>query len=207
MIDFIQWGVGLAEGVLVSYSLASVAIMIERAITLRRTRREEEVEYRRLLEAGKDVTRLRSLSAAGDSPVSHTCRAGLAALPTTEERLKEAIGQEITLQTALLQRNFSHLATIASTAPYIGLFGTVLGILEAFRKIAASGETGAAIVAGGISEALITTAIGLAVAVPAVIAYNQLTTQANALSLQVETHSLNLASRLADAQSVEVIVS
>jgi biopolymer transport protein ExbB/TolQ len=190
----------LAKVVLILFSVASVAVMIERAITLVRVRRREEREYASLTRAiaARDEAAFRSLVESVRSPSGAALREGLDSQPTSEERLREAVGYGVTLQTARLQNNLSYLATIASTAPYIGLFGTVLGILSAFRRIAASGETGASIVAGGISEALITTAIGLGVAIPAVIAYNFLLGRVNALALTVETHAMALAARMAD---------
>ena len=76
---------------------------------------------------------------------------------------------------AELKRGVSGLATIGSTAPFVGLFGTVLGILNAFKGISGAKSTGLAAVAGGISEALVTTAIGLFVAIPAVWMFNYFT--------------------------------
>ena len=77
-----------------------------------------------------------------------------------------------TLEIEKLERYLSFLATTGSTTPFIGLFGTVWGIMDAFRGIGASGSASLAVVAPGIAEALITTAVGLAAAIPAVIAYN-----------------------------------
>jgi biopolymer transport protein TolQ len=101
---------------------------------------------------------------------------------TTEARLStdssaiENIGRSLRkisgLETDKLERNIGFLATTGSTTPFIGLFGTVWGIMIAFRNIGLAGSTSLDIVAPGISEALITTAIGLAVAIPAVIGYN-----------------------------------
>jgi biopolymer transport protein ExbB/TolQ len=100
------------------------------------------------------------------------------------------------MQSAELGRNVPKLATIASVAPYIGLFGTVLGILDAFGHIAATGQTGAKVVAGPISEALVATALGLGVAIPAVMAYNYFSGRVNSLSQLVEDHALELTARL-----------
>jgi biopolymer transport protein TolQ len=74
-----------------------------------------------------------------------------------------------------LERRITFLATAASVSPYIGLFGTVIGIMIAFNRIGATGSTNLAIVAPGISEALIATAMGLFAAIPAVLAYNHFT--------------------------------
>ena len=74
-----------------------------------------------------------------------------------------------------MKRGIGFLATIGSTAPFIGLFGTVVGIINAFRGIAATGSGGMAVVSGGIAEALVATALGIFVAIPAVVAFNQFT--------------------------------
>ena len=110
-----------------------------------------------------------------------------------QERRDRHVDHEILAQGALLQRGLRSLGSIASTAPYIGLFGTVLGILNAFHTIAATGQTGAGVVAGGITEALVTTAMGLGVAVPAVLAYNWLSGKVNDLTLLCESHVRELS--------------
>jgi biopolymer transport protein ExbB/TolQ len=74
-----------------------------------------------------------------------------------------------------MKRGLGFLATIGSTAPFIGLFGTVVGIINAFRSIASAGAGGMAVVSGGMAEALVSTGLGLFVAIPAVVAYNQFT--------------------------------
>ncbi len=89
-------------------------------------------------------------------------------LPVIENMLRIAISDE----SVKLERRLSFLATTANTAPFIGLFGTVWGIMDSFREIGVRGTTSLAVVAPGISEALIATAIGLATAIPAVLAYN-----------------------------------
>ena len=76
-------------------------------------------------------------------------------------------------QIKILEKNFTYLATIGATAPFIGLFGTVWGIMNSFQSIAISRNTSLAIVAPGIAEALFATALGLLAAIPAVIAYNK----------------------------------
>jgi len=91
---------------------------------------------------------------------------------TNRTSLERTIQLGISEELAKLERNMNWLATTASVSPFIGLFGTVLGIIRAFRDISAMGTGGMAVVIGGVAEALITTATGLAVAVPSVIAYN-----------------------------------
>lgn len=197
-------GVQVAKYLLVVFSVVSIGVMFERAVTLRRIRRVEEADYRAmkndLLRHNVDA----ALSTARDSsaPCAAVLQTGFETSELSEERQSEAVNQEIAVQTALLGRNLSILATVASTAPYVGLFGTVLGILDAFDRISATGQTGAKVVAGSISEALIATALGLGVAIPAVMAYNYFSGRVNDLALAAETHGLALAARLPRGQKV-----
>ena len=89
----------------------------------------------------------------------------------------------------LIEKHFTFLATVGSTAPFIGLFGTVWGIMNSFQSIAISRNTSLAIVAPGIAEALFATALGLLAAVPAVIAYNKFTSDSRRYSGRIENFS------------------
>jgi biopolymer transport protein TolQ len=89
----------------------------------------------------------------------------------------------------LIERHFTFLATVGSTAPFIGLFGTVWGIMNSFQSIAISRNTSLAIVAPGIAEALFATALGLLAAVPAVIAYNKFNSDSKSYSGRIENFS------------------
>jgi len=100
-----------------------------------------------------------------------------------------------------MKQGLSGLATIASTAPFVGLFGTVIGILDAFSSIGAVHGTGIKVIAGSISEALITTAIGLFVAVPAVWCYNFFTNQMDAFGVEMKNASLELVTYLRTRQA------
>jgi len=86
----------------------------------------------------------------------------------------------------MLDNNLSFLATVGSVSPYIGLFGTVWGIMESFRALAGVQQATLAMVAPGISEALIATAMGLLAAIPAVIAYNKFSTEVDAMVIRYE---------------------
>ena len=97
---------------------------------------------------------------------------------------------------AELKRGLSGLATIGSTAPFVGLFGTVVGIMNAFRASAPAKTAGIQGVASGISEALVTTALGLLVAVPAVWCYNYFTTKVENFDVEMENSSMELVSYL-----------
>ncbi len=89
----------------------------------------------------------------------------------------------------LIEKHFTFLATVGSTAPFIGLFGTVWGIMNSFQSIAISRNTSLAIVAPGIAEALFATALGLLAAIPAVVAYNKFTSDSRKYSVRIENFS------------------
>jgi biopolymer transport protein ExbB/TolQ len=184
--------------VLVVFSFVSVAVMIERAMTLKRIRRIEDADYKSLKEmlVRGQHDAVRATVAASQAPSAMTLQAGFDLQDINPDLAHEAITQEIEVQCAELQGQLPLLATIASTAPYIGLFGTVLGILNAFHVIAQTGQTGASQVAAPIAEALFATAMGLGVAIPAVMGYNYFSGRINDLSLRVETHALDMAARL-----------
>src|SRR5256885_337669 len=91
-----------------------------------------------------------------------------------------------------LWKQMGGLATIGSTAPFVGLFGTVVGILNAFKGISQEKATGLAAVAGGIAEALVTTAVGLFVAIPAVMMFNYLTGRVEAFDVEMDNSSSEL---------------
>jgi len=107
-------------------------------------------------------------------------------MPVVENTLRIVITEE----TEKLERRLSFLATTANTAPFIGLFGTVWGIMDSFREIGVRGTTSLAVVAPGISEALIATALGLATAIPAVLAYNYFLSRLKRIISKMENASM-----------------
>jgi biopolymer transport protein ExbB/biopolymer transport protein TolQ len=108
------------------------------------------------------------------------------------ESSQRALARASAIVHAELKRGLSGLATIGATAPFVGLFGTVVGIINAFHGIAAERATGLAAVAGGISEALVATAIGLFVALPAVWAFNYFTSKVEAFDVEMDNSSSEL---------------
>ena len=140
--------------------------------------------YKLLISSYKEVT---ARQKEGQSSTQET-------IPAVENVLRITVAQE----TERLERRLSFLATTANTAPFIGLFGTVWGIMDSFREIGLRGTTSLAVVAPGISEALITTALGLFAAIPAVLAYNALNNRLKGVSLKMENASayiVNLITR------------
>ncbi len=110
----------------------------------------------------------------------------------TIEASKRALERAEAIVHAELKRGLGGLATIGATAPFVGLFGTVVGILNAFQGIATAKATGLGAVAGGISEALVTTAFGLFVAIPAVMMFNYLTGRVEAFDVEMDNSSSEL---------------
>jgi biopolymer transport protein ExbB/biopolymer transport protein TolQ len=121
---------------------------------------------------------------AGGDPV--------ASLELVTSALRDSISETL----IQLKRGLGFLATIGSTAPFIGLFGTVAGIINAFRNIAATGSGGMSVVSGGIAEALVTTALGIFVAIPAVVAYNHFTGKMETFHVQMNRASSQLVNCL-----------
>jgi biopolymer transport protein TolQ len=105
------------------------------------------------------------------------------------ERMMSVLDTNIEKQMAIVDKNYTFLATVGSTAPFIGLFGTVWGIMNSFQSIAISRNTSLAIVAPGIAEALFATALGLLAAIPAVVAYNKFSNDSKKYSQKLENFS------------------
>jgi len=115
------------------------------------------------------------------------------------DNVGRALRRATTLETQRLERYLTFLATTGSAAPFIGLFGTVWGIMDSFRSIGATGSASLAVVAPGISEALVATAIGLVAAIPAVIGYNHFVNKVNIITGEMDNFSqefLNIVQRL-----------
>ncbi len=121
-------------------------------------------------------------------------------VPDARERLMSNLIRTLervyNLQNASLESRLPALATVSGAAPFIGLFGTVLGIIDAFRGIGLSGVTSLAIVAPGISEALVATAAGLLAAIPALVAYNVFRNRIRELNTSMKNFALELTNRL-----------
>jgi len=166
---------GVTIYILIGCSVLSIGIIIERCVYYRmrsKIKREEFMLYiSEELEKGR-INSAVEICEATDAPFSKVVQIGLSFAEHDEKVIESAMERGITAETVELEKFTSVVGTIGSTAVYIGLFGTVLGIIRAFGDISKSGSGGMSVVISGISEALICTAAGLCVAVPAVIAYN-----------------------------------
>jgi biopolymer transport protein TolQ len=137
---------------------------------------------------------LRLTTPPGGQPGTQAARPTLKSLAAVDRALLRASAVEVNR----LEKKVTFLATIASAGPFIGLFGTVWGILDAFQKISNTGATNLSIIGPGISEALVATAAGLFAAIPAVFFYNHFTTTTKALAAEMDDFSLeflNIAER------------
>jgi len=167
---------GVVIFVLFGCSILSLAIIIERCLYYRARSRIKRKDF--MEEIGTELKRGRLMNALSicentNTPFSSVVYSGLSLYGHNESVISNAMEREVTIETTKLEQYTSIVGTIASTAVYIGLFGTVLGIIRAFHDISqSSGSGGINVVINGIAEALICTAAGLCVAVPAVIAYN-----------------------------------
>jgi biopolymer transport protein ExbB len=153
-----------------------------------------------------DADGLRALCRRNEHlPTARLLSNGLERLDSKDERVRarwaEAMERSRQLESQELRSNLWILGTVATASPFIGLFGTVVGILRSFGDIARTGTGGFAIVAAGISEALIATAAGILVAVVAVIAYNIFQTRWSQLVLMIRLHAEELAEMLGHGQA------
>ena len=176
-LEIIQIG-GFTMYILLICSFISVTIVLERLLYYRKRSKTERKEFmakiKRVLKSG-NIERAMEICRDEAAPFSNVVYSGLEHHGHSLKEVSNAMEREITIETSKLERYTSTVATIGNTAVYIGLFGTVLGIIRAFHDIATTGAGGMAIVIGGVAEALVCTATGLFVAIPAVIAYNYFT--------------------------------
>jgi biopolymer transport protein ExbB/biopolymer transport protein TolQ len=197
---------GLARAVAVILfveSIWSLAVMIDRALYFSAARKQSREFAPKVAGALKDGKLEEAIKIADRNKKSHLAEVVTAGLQefrssgsseNTIESSSRALDRAEAIVHAKLKRGLSVLATIGATAPFVGLFGTVVGILNAFQQIATQKTSGIGAVAGGISEALVTTAFGLLVAIPAVMAFNYFTGRVEAFDVEMD----NSASELVD---------
>ena len=169
---------GFTMYLLIFCSCLSVAVIIERVVYYNRRSKFSRVvvidQIRKEL-IGNHVINAIGLCRNIDTPVAKVALAGLSLHGHDEKLISNAMEREITVETIKLERFISIVGSIGGTAVYIGLLGTVIGIMRAFNDIAKAGSGGMDVVTIGIAEALVCTAAGLLVAIPAVLSYNWFT--------------------------------
>jgi biopolymer transport protein ExbB len=167
LLAFTLYGAGWVLWLLIGLSVASLAVMIERLWVLGRYR----------VEIGQLADQMRALLRGKVAAPAHA---------VGEDALLGAMDGAAARERMRLERNLAFLATLGSNAPFIGLFGTVLGIIKAFHDLAGNQAGGPSVVMAGISEALVATAVGLIVAIPAVVAFNYFNRRVRARMVEVD---------------------
>ena len=199
---------GLAKAVIIALfimSAWSIGVMIDRLIAYSAARKQSRQFAPAVAGALREGKLDEAIKIADRYKKSHLAKVVVAGLQefrahqiSTEipgeeiEASKRALERAEAIVHAELKRGVSSLATIGSTAPFVGLFGTVVGIINAFKNMASEKSTGIGAVAGGISEALVTTAVGLFVAIPAVWMFNFFTTKVEAFDVEMSNSSSEL---------------
>lgn len=188
--QMIQKG-GWTMVVLAGFSILSIGVMLERAWIFRRAEqgaREFLINLKKHLKAA-DINSAVALCEATNTPLASTIRAGLLRTQDGREAMHEAMEVVARQEMLLLEKNLGILGTTGNVAPFVGLFGTVIGIIRAFHDLSLSAGGGPAVVANGIAEALVATAGGLFVAVPAVIAFNYFTRRLSRMMTELEARA------------------
>ncbi len=205
LIQNMGWMARIIALLLFIMSIWSLAVMIDRYFYFSAARKQSREFAPKVAGALKDARLDEAIKIADRNKKSHLAEVVTSGLQEfrsygsggsiTEEQIESsqrALERAEAIVHAKLKRGLGALATIGSTAPFIGLLGTVIGILNAFQSIATSKTSGIGQVAGGISEALVTTAFGLFVAIPAVIAFNYFTNKVEAFDVEMDNSSSEL---------------
>lgn len=202
------WQLFLAGGPimwpLVLCSILAIAIIIEKSVMFWRISQDSQELLSALLEKVKrhQIKEALELCEKSKSPVSHVLKAGILKYDRSRPQIKEAIEDASLYEIPQLERNLPILATVAHIAPLLGLLGTVLGMVKCFYDVQARSQAASAITAfdlsGGLWQALVTTAFGLSIAIPAFVAYNYFVSKVNSCVLEMEKSSTELVNFLTE---------
>jgi len=185
-------------------SVYSFGVMIDRFLMYNNARKQSRLFVQQVAGALKDGKLDEAIAIAERNKKSHIAKVvatGLSEFQSASQQVSDAevieaakrgLERSVAIVHAEMKRGLSALATIGSTAPFVGLFGTVVGIINAFKGISTEKSTGLGAVAGGISEALVTTAIGLFVAIPAVWMFNLFTGRIESFDVEMGNSSSEL---------------
>lgn len=179
-------------------SLLASTIAIERMIALRRSRvlPREIVEVVHAVQPGRDMTLAIDVCRRNPGVFADIVRVGLEQATEPWEVMRDALLDTGRQKTVQLERHLVWLQTIAQAAPLLGLLGTVLGMIRMFTSISLAGLGDPQALSGGISEAMSTTAIGLAIGIPTLAAYNLLAAKSETLVAEIEAYASHLTSQL-----------
>ena len=180
---------------LVASSIYSWAIIIEKYRLFKKINQSSEEFENKFWKSRSAESFYNNLPQDMDDPMANVFKDTMQVIIKSKSksnlsnRLESMLEVNIEKQLNVVEKNFTFLATVGSTAPFIGLFGTVWGIMNSFQSIAISRNTSLAIVAPGIAEALFATALGLLAAIPAVVAYNKFNNDSKKYSQKLENFS------------------
>ncbi|GMU63921.1 MAG: flagellar motor protein MotA [Acidobacteriota bacterium] len=175
---------------LLAFSVLGLAFTIERFFALRKARinvNEFLAKIRKALMVNRSVRDAVKICEQYQGPVASVMKAGLLKYGQPKEDVEKTIENAALFEMGRLERGLAVLATTANVAPLLGFLGTVTGMINSFEALAREGLSNPAAVASGISEALITTAAGLMIAIPIQLAYNYFTTRINKFVRDIET--------------------
>ena len=181
--------------ILVAFSIYSWAIIFDKIRLFRKINKSAEEFEEKFWKSKSAETFYNNLPSTTNDPMAEVFKSSMQMVMKSRsksnlsERLIGVLEANIEKQMTNVDKNYTFLATVGSTAPFIGLFGTVWGIMNSFQSIAISRNTSLAIVAPGIAEALFATALGLLAAIPAVIAYNKFSNDSKKYSQKLENFS------------------
>ena len=181
--------------ILIAASIYSWAIIIEKIILFKRINKSSEEFEEKFWKSKSAETLYNNLPANINDPMANLFKSSMQVIMKSRsksnlsDRLHNILEVNIEKQMNIIDKNYTFLATVGSTAPFIGLFGTVWGIMNSFQSIAISRNTSLAIVAPGIAEALFATALGLLAAIPAVVAFNKFSSDSKKFSQKLENFS------------------
>ncbi|MCP4221394.1 MAG: MotA/TolQ/ExbB proton channel family protein [bacterium] len=184
---------------LILCSIAGLAVVIEKMLTLRRKKVliPEIVSVLDNIKGPEDIGLALSICEKHRGPFANIVRMGLESRELPKDEIKENLLDQGRQEVAHLEKGLVFLETIAGIAPLLGLLGTVIGILKVFQVISVMGMGQASALSGGISEALITTIVGLSIGIPAVVGFNMFTKKAETLVLEIEKYSALLLKKVA----------
>ena len=181
--------------ILIASSIYSWAIIFEKIKMFRKINKSTEEFENKFWKSKSAESFYNNLPANIDDPMANVFKSSMEVMlksrrsSNLNEKMSRILEINVEQQMEKIDKSYTFLATVGSTAPFIGLFGTVWGIMNSFQSIAISRNTSLAIVAPGIAEALFATALGLLAAIPAVVAYNKFNTDAKKYSEKLENFS------------------
>ena len=179
-------------------SLIATAVIIERLIALRRSRilPRQIIDLVEAVQPGKDLSIPLEICRRNPGVFSDVMRAGLENADREWEVMRDAVIDAGRSETPAIERNLFWLQTVAQASPLLGLLGTVFGMIRMFSSVSLQGLGDPQVLSRGISEAMLATAEGLCIGIPALVAYNYFSSQAEHLIAEIEAHAGRLVSRL-----------